>query len=340
MVLIPIFATIIFSFLVYRFKLKLRSPAFNVAFLSLFSSTVLIEISFVVIGLFLNNPISLGIMYPIGTIFVIFSAYYIVKQIVEKETLLKKQIDNTESIVRQQTSKLRIQADALQNIINASSDVSISVANMAAELASSAEEVNSSAEEIAVSTEEFATSSHHQVESLSRINSKANDLMNQSNIILGSTEAIKKIMELIKNISDQTNLLALNASIEAGRAGEYGRGFSVVADEVRKLAEESKNAVSSTTSKINDIIQRIQTQSTLITDITRDIGDIKEVGEENAKTAGDISASTEEQTSAMEEISATSTRLTGLVESLKITLSEHENLKEMNVIKKSGPIIK
>ena len=92
--------------------------------------------------------------------------------------------------------------------------------------------------------------------------------------------------------------------------------------------------------KINEIIQRIHAQGTLITDITSDIGDIKKVGEENAKTAGDISAATEEQTSAMEEISATSGRLTGLVESLKVTLSEHENVNEKGGIVKGGSILK
>lgn len=62
---------------------------------------------------------------------------------------------------------------------------------------------------------------------------------------------VTEIVETVEQIAEQTNLLALNASIEASRAGEYGRGFTVVATEIRKLAEGSKEAVQN----INHILE-------------------------------------------------------------------------------------
>jgi methyl-accepting chemotaxis protein PixJ len=76
-----------------------------------------------------------------------------------------------------------------------------------------------------------------------------------------SSQKISKVVSLISNFTTQTQLLALNASIEATRAGEYGRGFSVVADEVRSLSRQSAEA----TREIEKLVQDIQAETTEVT---------------------------------------------------------------------------
>jgi len=168
----------------------------------------------------------------------------------------------------------------LQRVLNTASDVSTNVVNIAIELAANTNEINASSEEISFSTKKVA---------------------DEGAKIMDNSQDINEILNIISSISEQTNLLALNASIEAGRAGEYGRGFAVVADEVRKLAQESKNAVNHSTSKIIDILTDIKSTSTSLEG---------------------ISASTEQQSASMEEISQTTQKLGVLAENLKDLLTE------------------
>ncbi|GGD55106.1 methyl-accepting chemotaxis protein [Paenibacillus nasutitermitis] len=70
-----------------------------------------------------------------------------------------------------------------------------------------------------------------------------------------STSSIRKILDVLNNISKQTNILSLNATIEAARAGTAGKGFMVVADEIRKLADQSRQSID-VVGQFTDTIQK------------------------------------------------------------------------------------
>ncbi|QHT64014.1 methyl-accepting chemotaxis protein [Paenibacillus lycopersici] len=70
-----------------------------------------------------------------------------------------------------------------------------------------------------------------------------------------STGSIRKILDVLNNITKQTNILSLNATIEAARAGTAGKGFMVVADEIRKLADQSRQSID-VVGQITEAIQK------------------------------------------------------------------------------------
>jgi methyl-accepting chemotaxis protein PixJ len=82
-----------------------------------------------------------------------------------------------------------------------------------------------------------------------------------------SSQKISQVVALIEEIALKTNLLAINASVEAGRAGEQGKGFTVVAEQVGALAEQSAAA----TREITQIVAAIQSE-------TQDVATVMELG--------------------------------------------------------------
>jgi methyl-accepting chemotaxis protein len=98
------------------------------------------------------------------------------------------------------------------------------------------------------------------IEELEEVFSKI-DKSTELNLEFGNKiQKITKIIDIITIISEQSNLLSFNASIEATRAGEFGKGFSVVAEEVRRLAEKTKGF----TEDITNIVDEIQKDNRLV----------------------------------------------------------------------------
>jgi methyl-accepting chemotaxis protein len=283
------------------------------------SSSLIITITMIVVaivaGIAIAFPTIRSITKAIGGL--VTTADFIAKGDLTQEIKTSKKVKSETDLLK---NSFGVMQENLVKVISSTQIASINVANIATELAASSAEVNAASEEISSSTQEVAVTVQTQVKALTDISAMANEIQTLSHEVKNSGNDIDKVMEIIVGISDQTNLLALNASIEAGRAGEFGRGFAVVADEVRKLAEESKVSVETSSTKITEILSRIDRTVELIGNITNDIQGTLAGLEETSSAVEGISSSTEQQTASMEEVTSTANKLGSLAEELKSEL--------------------
>jgi prefoldin subunit 5 len=147
--------------------------------------------------------------------------------------------------------------------------------NIATKLSEAVEQVSATIQELAGSITNLSENMQH--------------ISEQSNKVLQSVQEIEQVAKMVREVSDHTQILGLNASIEAARAGDYGKGFSVVAQEIRKLASNSK----SHTDTIRDTVIKIDD---LISQLHKSISQINEESESQ-------SAATEELAATMQDIS-------------------------------------
>jgi methyl-accepting chemotaxis protein PixJ len=141
-----------------------------------------------------------------------------------------------------------------------------------------------------------------------------------------SSQKISRVINLISSFTTQTQLLALNASIEATRAGEFGRGFGVIADEVRSLARQSANAATEIEELVQEIqvntaevsmameigIQQVTSGTTVVNEARQNLNAIVNATAQISQLVTGITHATYEQTQQCQSLSQTMTKIAAI----------------------------
>ena len=208
--------------------------------------------------------------------------------------------------------------DTLQNVDDASIQVSAGSDNLAqsaqalaegaTDQAGAVEELTSTIANITASAEQSSKNldeSHQQAKEYARQadagRQQMKDLAVAMKRITDTSKQIENITAQIEDIASQTNLLSLNASIEAARAGEAGKGFAVVADEIRTLAEQSAASAVSTRELIEGALKEIDEGNTASKNAEETLKIVIDGIESIAETSKQLSEDSKMQAEAMEQ---------------------------------------
>lgn len=149
----------------------------------------------------------------------------------------------------EQSRNIIQQNDALTNFSTGLNELSATSAEMGRSADNVVETSHKSIDLASVGNNAIGTS----LKSIGEIQETNEGTSEKFTILVNKVENIAKVMGTITRIADKTNLLSVNASIEAVKAGEFGKGFSVVASEIRHLADQTVTATDEIKEFINDI---------------------------------------------------------------------------------------
>ncbi len=154
-------------------------------------------------------------------------------------------------------------------------------------------------------TKQAALFSVQAEESANKGSVEMKQMMDSIQEIKKSSDQIAKIIKVIDDIAFQTNILALNAAIEAARAGEAGMGFAVVAEEVRNLAGRSAQAAKDTTAIIETNIELSNVGVAVAEKVREALNEITAQSKKVSQLMDEIAAASQEQVQGIEQVSKT-----------------------------------
>jgi len=174
------------------------------------------------------------------------------------------------------------------------------------EIGMAANEISSTARQLALTMNEVsqgAEQTSHLAsigkKSLTSMESLMHQMMEASSVIATKLAILNEratnittVITTITKVSDQTNLLSLNASIEAEKAGEYGKSFAVIAKEIRRLADQTALATLDIEKIVNEMLNAVSSSVMGVDDFSKEIrkgvDEVRTVSEQLATIIGQV----------------------------------------------------
>ena len=243
------------------------------------------------------------------------------------ESFLNQYIRKVANVIE----RLQVSFYQLKEVSNENLKISVDFEDSINTEASAIEEISATLVELSASIMNISNSTHSSAEKLStsaekakasftlidRITTSISDISEQS-------KKIQNALSLIYDVTNETEMLAMNASIEAAKAGDFGKGFSVVANEIRELAEKSQDSVSDIDEKIRQNNEIVENTQNVIADSQKILKEILEMTvvsdqflSQIAVAINETSTGQDELLKAVDNINATMTKIVGLVMDMK-----------------------
>lgn len=223
----------------------------------------------------------------------------------------------------------------------------------ASEISSTAKEFANTMNDISVVAEQTSTLALSGKDALNNMESVMRQMVDASGniaaklaILNEKASNITSVITTITKVADQTNLLSLNASIEAEKAGEYGRSFSVIAREIRRLADQTAIATLDIEKMVNEIMTAVSSSVMGVDDFTQEIrvgvNQVKKVSEQLAEIIEQVQALTlrfetvnqgmQAQSTGAEQINEAIAQLSQTAQQTTESIQQfHKTIQELNI---------
>jgi len=242
--------------------------------------------------------------------------------IFEMQAAIEEIVESIEKL----SSYVEINSSSLNQVTSSTSSVNSSIDELSSavtEIVASTSQMDYAIKQVDTSTKEAAqlstntmksaeTGSEYVSQTINSITSIKNSVEETSHsidLLIEKTEAISKVLTVIKDITEQTNLLSLNASILAAQAGEYGRSFGVVATEIKSLinqiqlfSQNTRHAMDASVESINTGIQISSKAGYSLTEILQNIKNVVSIVQRISNATTEQSRGSKQITDAMEKV--------------------------------------